>query len=114
MKAAKIISLIGAFFYLLFWLYFLFISLRVGGVYSDMNIGYNPTLLMILGNLVILGFVVANAGFYYYLDRKERKGEKVSNAIIFSILIAVLPLLLYPLVVAFSVFLPIYNITSNF
>jgi len=79
-----------------------------------MDIGYSPTPLIIIGNLVILGFVLANAGFYYYLDRKERKGEKVSNAIIFSIIIAVLPLLLYPLVVAFSVVLPIYNTTADF
>src|SRR3989344_3961068 len=106
MKAAKIISVIGGVVYLVYWIFILLTSFKLGGLYSDLDIGYNPLISVVLVNVLGLGLVVANFGYFYYLVSKEKKGKLVKNAVLFSILIAVVPLFLFPAISVISLILP--------
>lgn len=89
----------------------------MSGLYSDLDIDYNPLITVVLANLLGFVLVVTNFSYFYYLTRSEKRGEAVRNALLFSILIAGVPLLLFPVIVAFSIFSlisPIYNIESAF
>ena len=114
MKATKIISIIGGIIYLVYWIFILLTSFKLGGVYSDLDIGYNPLVSVVLVNVLGLGLVVANFGYFYYLVSKEKKGELVKNAVLVSILIAGVPLFLFPAISVIFLILPIYSITSAF
>ena len=112
MKAAKIISVIGGVLYLVYWIFILLMSFKIGSLYSEIDIGYNPLISVVLVNMLSLGLAVANFGYFYYLVSKEKKGELVKNAVLFSILIAGIPLFLLPAIAVISFILPIYNVTS--
>ena len=114
MNAAKAISIIGGIFFLVIWSGVLISSLKIGDVYKDMNIGYNPLLPVIAAHLIGLGLVTANFGYVYYLIRKEKGGQVVKNAVLYSLLLAIVPLLIYPIILVFSIIFPIYSITSGF
>lgn len=114
MKAAKIISVIGGVIYLVYWIFILFTSFKLGRLYSDLAMGYNPLISVVSVNVLGLGLVVANFGYFYYLVSKEKKGELVKNAVLFSILIAGVPLFLFPAISVIFLILPIYSITSAF
>ena len=114
MKAAKIISIIGGVFYLLLGVQYLFVATRIGGLYGDLDIDYNPLPAFIFGSLIVVGLVLANFGYFYYLTKKKKNGLEVKNAVLFSVLIAAGPLILYQMISAFTLILPIYNITNAF
>ncbi|OGY21864.1 MAG: hypothetical protein A2126_02940 [Candidatus Woykebacteria bacterium GWB1_45_5] len=114
MKAAKIISVIGGVFFLFIWIGVLISSLKIGGVYEDINIGYNPLLPVIIAHLIGFGLVTANFGYVYYLIHKEKSGQVVKHAILYSILLALVPLLVYPMILVFSLIFPIYSLTSGY
>ena len=114
MKAAKIISVVGGVIYLVYLIFILLTSFKLGGVYSALDIGYNPPVSVVLVNALGLGLVVANFGYFYYLVSKEKKGELVKNAVLVSILIAGVPLFLFPAISVIFLILPIYSITSAF
>ncbi len=114
MKSAKIISLIGGFFYSALLGLNLIVSFRVGGLYKDLDINYNPIPSLIIFISVQALLISANFGYYYYLSKKEKQGKIINNAVVYSLLIFTLPIFLSYLISIFSVILPIYNIQSAF
>ncbi len=62
MKATKIISIIGGIFYLLLGVQYLFVATRLGGLYRDLDINYNPLPVYVLGSLVVIGLVFTSTG----------------------------------------------------
>ena len=114
MKTAKIISLIGGFLYLFYWLGILFTLSQLNTLYSDLSINYNPWPIVI--GTIVWGLVLvsANFGFFYYLRPKEKKEAEVKNAVLYSLLIAVVPLVLYLVLSTFAVVAPLYTLTDTF
>ena len=114
MKIAKIISLIGGFLYLFYWLGILFTLFQLNTLYADLSINYNPWPVVI--GIFVWGLVLvsANFGFFYYLRQKEKKETEVKNAVLYSLLIAVVPLVLYLVLSTFAVVAPLYTLTDTF
>jgi uncharacterized membrane protein len=112
MKIARIISLISGVFYLWGLIILLIITPRISSVYEDMNINYNYTALVIVVLIIGVMLVAANFGYYIYLLRKEKKGEEVRNALIYSLIISLTPILslyLLSIIADISLFLSISN-----
>jgi len=107
MKAAKIISIAGGVLYLIYWVFVLYISFN--------NTSFNtPLITVVLANLLGLVLVVANFGYFYYLTGKEKTGEAVKNALLFGILIAGGPPLIFPILLFPILLFAIDSITSTF
>ena len=111
MNVAKIISLIASIFYLVHLALLLYVSSRIQKLYDEPGINYDPGVPLVIVNLVGLVWVIANFGYFYYLSKKEKQGIKIKNSVLFSIIIAVIPLVIYHLLSALGWDLTVYYIS---
>lgn len=113
MKAAKIISFIGGILSLIIFIFSISAINKLAALYENLyypsEFNFLPRIITVI--LLSLFVTTANFGYFYYLIKKERNGNKVEHSLIYSIIIMLAPIIVLMAVIIWAVFLPVYITT---
>ena len=106
MKAAKIISFIAFIYNSCSSVYFLIAHFKFLPIFKELQM----TTPFPWPFLFALIFAIVSLGYWFYLKKKEKKGEKVKFALWVSIALLLIPILAIVQISAFTYMQPIYEI----
>ena len=110
MKAAKIITFIAFILHSLFTVYYVFIYFKLSETYQELEIK-TPFPWAILIPII---FAIGSLIYWFYLRKKDRKGEMVRFAIWASIALLLIPWLFFYSLALISIVQPLYNLMGAF
>ena len=105
MKVAKIITFIAFILHSLFVVYFVIFFLKLNETFQEMNVK-TPFPWAILIPII---FAIGSLIYWFYLRKKDRKGEIVRFAIWVSIALLLIPWLFFYSLAIISAVQPFYN-----
>ena len=108
MKAAKIITFIAFILHSLFTFYYVFVFFKLSETYQELEIK-TPFPWVILIPVI---FAVGSFIYWFYLRKKDRKGEIAGFAIWASIALLLIPWLFFYSLALISIVKPFYNMVG--
>lgn len=112
MQAPKIITFIAFILYSLITFYYGFTAFRMLSLYQEFRVE-NP-ILKVWPLLIPALLAIISLAFWFHLRNKEKKKEMVKSALPLSILLLLLPMILFYMISFLLIILPLYNLKSNF
>ncbi len=108
MKSAKIIAFISFILHTFLTVLYLNVFLELRQTFQELEVQMQSPWIILIPPI----FAVGSLGYWFYLRRKEKKGEKVKLALLISFILLLVHLVYTP-IIAISFIGPLYDLLGS-